>query len=164
MSLLIFIFMSTADVENLLTAKSSQDIETHHRQTTQLSILKERCDIEIRKRWIPLFCFEWLSKTRLTPNETRAYEDYFNQKCISAAADESRGAWKAFRSLKRKSGPCFEAVLQRHRDHLYQGQKSAQFLEMAQMIQLGREFELSSGHEEQKAPKSGRLRNHQLHR
>ncbi len=164
MSLLIFIFMSTAEVQTLLTATSSKEIETQHRHTTQQTILRERCDVELREKWIPLYCFEWLRQSTFTPPEKRVYQDFFNQRCIQAAANESTAAWKMFRSFKIKKGPCFTAVQQKYRDQMYQGQKTAHFSEMAQMIQVGREFELSTGHGEQKTPKSGRLRNHQLHR
>ena len=60
---LLGIALVGADVDSLMKAKTSSQIESIHSKVLQERILKERCDIEIRQNWIPATCFEWLHKT-----------------------------------------------------------------------------------------------------
>lgn len=149
----------------MFLAKSSRGIEDQHQTTTQLKILHERCEIEIREKWIPFFCFEWLSQSSLALEEKKAFEEFFDQRCVSAASTmPSSTSWRSFAKLKIRKGRCFERLHQKYKDLIYQGQKTLPFSEMAKMIRIGRDFEFSSGHVEEKASKGGRLRNHRVHR
>jgi hypothetical protein len=152
--------MASADVGDWLKARSSVEIERLHKKELEMQILYQRCNIELREKWLPKSCFEWLGKADLGKDQKIQIEAFFQQRCKLAAEQRTSLSPSASYFTKMKSGACFEAVRQLYLDWRYRAQQKAELPEISRIVGIGREFELNTGHERKKDPNGRRLSNY----
>lgn len=140
---LIGIALVGADIDSLMKAKTSAQIESIHHEGLQERILKERCDIEMKQNWIPTSCFEWLNKTTQS-NVTRSQLLVFlNRRCLSSLKESPPlPNKKIFKYIT--PGRCREEVQKYYLDHHYKTAASSSLDEVVKRtdmgIHIGKEF------------------------
>lgn len=160
MSVLLFIFISAARVEDWLRAQSAMDIEILHKKELETQILNQRCSIELRQQWPPKSCFAWLQSVELGQIQKKQLEFFFQQRCVLATQQLRAIDPRAIDIAKIKNGPCFEALKQSYLDWRYRARQTAELPELSRIVKIGREFEVDTGHARKKYPKSRRLPNY----
>lgn len=152
--------MGSAHVQDWFKAKSSVEIERLHKKDLETQILHQRCNIELREKWLPQSCFAWLKAVDLQKDQKIQMETFFHQRCKWAAEQRTFLPSSALRLSTVKNGPCFEALRQLYFDRRYQAQQQADLPEIARIVGIGSKFELNIGHERKKDPKGRRLPNY----
>jgi hypothetical protein len=143
--MLFLLSLSWANVESLMTAKTATQIEKIHQQGVHERILKERCDVELKQHWIPVSCFEWLTKTAPSPLVRAQFLVFFNKRCMSALEARPPLPPKKRFSLIT-SGACFEGVLKYHLDAQYKASVKQTFADFMENLEIGKEIVMQSGH------------------
>jgi hypothetical protein len=141
MMMIFFSFFIFSDVDSLMSAKTSEQIETYHKKEVHMQVLYQRCEIELREKWIPRTCFLWLNLKTFSPSDKKKMEIFLNNRCVDALSYLKNDAFPVgfFKNLKK--GPCATAAQQSYLDQQYQIQKKAPLRLIEQHLKVGREIE-----------------------
>ncbi|MBY0383749.1 hypothetical protein K2X05_01205 [bacterium] len=141
MIIIFFSFFTFSDVSLLFNAKASKQIEEFHKKEFHRQVLHQRCEIELRQKWIPRTCFLWLQQTKLSSSDKDKMEDFFNVRCVEAISQLKNQVFPEGFLKNLKKGPCYVAAQQYYLDRHYQLQKQAPLQVMEEHLKVGREIE-----------------------
>ena len=146
-----------ANVDSIMKAQTSAQVEQLHQQGVQEQILKQRCDIEVRQSWIPVSCFEWLSQVKPAKLARTQILDFLNRRCLSSlAGDPPMPQKRVFKHIL--PGRCLDGVHKYYLDQHYKTAAHSTLEDVMKSSDLGKDLVNDYGHE----PQNGR-KNQQLH-
>ena len=153
---IILIALVGADVDSLMKAKTSAQIESIHQEGLQERILKERCDIEIKQSWIPTSCFEWLSKTNGAKVARGPILVFLNRRCLSSL--EKNPPLPNKKILKYITpGRCLDEVQKYYLDQHYKSSANGSLEHVIKSSEVGKEIVTEPRYESEKAHQNQQL-------
>jgi hypothetical protein len=157
--ILILLLLNTpgwADLEALMKAKTSAQVEAVHQQDIQQRVLKERCNIEMKQGWIPLSCFEWLNRSSPTQGSHSKLLALFNRSCLSSLETNPPLPKKPiFKHIT--PGRCLEGVQRYYLDQSYISTAGRSMEDLMTSADIGKDIVTEFGHAPEKKRQNKQL-------
>jgi len=153
--LLSLIFISSANVQQLLAAKTPADILSAHQREEEISILRQRCEAEVRGSFFPNNCFLWASKAKLGPREKIFFAQWFDAACVKALRQDVNQVRFHLAAVGKLQGACRAQAVKSAQSWLYKVRKEGE-TGVFQHVKVGNEIEFLLEHETLETPRSHR--------
>ena len=153
--LLSLILLSSADVHQLLTAKTPAEILSAHQRDEEVSVLRQRCEAEVRGSYFPTNCFLWASKAKLGSREKAFFAQWFDEACVKALREDVNQVRFHLAAVGKVRGACRMQAVKAAQSWLYKVRKEGE-TNVFQHLKVGNEIEFLLAHETLEAPRSHR--------
>jgi hypothetical protein len=164
MIIFVFILQLQADVKSLLHATDSIEITRFHKNEVSNRLLKERCNVELRKQWMPYHCFEWLEQSSMSDEEKKKWSLNLEKKCIVAVQKAvAEGREERLFKKRKLSRVCLTSLEPAFMNWRYRikGSAKADFETLEFAEQIGKDFERLGQHESEGQRRHRRIQNNE---
>lgn len=151
MGLLLMICLSFAGVDDLMAAKTANQLLQAHRSGEEIEVLHQRCEVELKSSFVPFNCFQWLDRVSLRRSQKIYLENWFDDFCVRVLKKDLESPQFHFSGIKKLRGRCRSEMQDWMRAWAYRAKKEAT-VELFQKFKVGSQFELEKNHENIQKP------------
>ena len=88
MEFIFLVFVFNVHAFDIFSATSSEILNSDHQKETLQNLLLKRCDVELKRQYVPLHCFEWLKKGSLRPAQKVIMLNHLQTQCRNSLAGD----------------------------------------------------------------------------